>query len=331
MREPASPVFTERARVTTLIRMSTDDAPARERVAYWSDLVWRSFGRLRSDTYGDADFSGAISTVDVGPLRLCRLQASRHRVVRTAGAHGASDPGYLKMVVQRCGRSLFDQDGRTAWLRPGDWSLYDTTRSYIVSAPAPVDLHILLLPREGVLRDRPELAQLLVRRLRASSGMARVACNAIGRALEDAAGGRAPAADAGERILEMLHLALLEHAGARTQPVRGSVLRARIKSHVEENLADPELCIASLARALHCAKRTLHKAFEDEGCTLHDYIWTCRLEAARRALEAGRVRSITGVAFASGFNSAAHFSRAFRARYGASPREWHHKLKENAA
>jgi AraC-like DNA-binding protein len=332
MREPALPVLTERALVTAMIRLSTDDAPARERVAYWSDLVWRSFGRLRSDTYGDADFSGSISMMDLGAVRLCRLQAARHRVVRTAGCRGLSDPGYLKMVLQRRGKSLFEQDGRTAWLRPGDWSLYDTTRSYIVSAPCPVDLHILLLPREGILRGRAELAQLLVRRLRGASGMGRVACEAIETALEQADAGREPT-DAGNRIVDLLHLALLEQSGERLEGTSGSVLRMRIKRHVEENLHDPELCVDSIARALNCSKRALHKAFEHEDCTLHGYIWERRLEAARKALEGGaeRPRSITHVAFASGFNSAAHFSRAFRARYGASPREWPHKLKENAA
>ncbi len=334
MRKPASPVLTERARVTQFIRLSTDEAPARERVAYWSDLVWRSFGRLRSDTYGDEDFGGAISALDLGEVRVCHLQAARHRVVRTAGCRGLSDPGFLKMVVQRSGKSLFEQDGRTAWLRPGDWSLYDTTRSYIVSAPGPVDLHILLLPREGILRGRADLAQLLVRRLRAASGLARVACDAIERTLEAAIADRPLAADTGERIVELLHLALLEQAGGRLDGQRGSVLRERIKRHIDQNLHDPDLCVASVARALNCSKRALHKAFEAEDCTLRGYIWERRLEAARRKLESRgeQLRSITSVAFASGFNSPAHFSRAFRARYGASPRDWAHRPpKETAA
>ena len=33
-------------------------------------------------------------------------------------------------------------------------------------------------------------------------------------------------------------------------------------------------------------------------------------------------RSITSILLGAGFSSAAHFSRMFRQRYGASPREW---------
>jgi len=48
-----------------------------------------------------------------------------------------------------------------------------------------------------------------------------------------------------------------------------------------------------------------------------------RLDATRRDLcdPALAARSISEIAFAWGFNDAAHFSRAFRARFGRSPRE----------
>ncbi len=307
--------------------LSTDDVLPQKRAAYWSDLVWHSFGRLRSDTYGDEDFSGHIALHDLGEVRLCRLQASRHRVVRTAGTRGPSDPGYLKMVVQLRGKSLFEQDGRIACLKPGDWSLYDTTRSYLVSSAAPVDLHILLLPREGILRDRPELAQLLVRRLRGTRGMGKLACDAIAQAFAQGGAEALPAA-AGENIVELLHLSLLENFGLRLAPARPSVLRERIKLLVQQSLADPGLRVESIARALNCSKRALHKAFESEGHSLRDYIWDCRLQRALGGLESTRRDrgSITEIAFASGFSSAAHFSRVFRARYGSSPREWRRRI-----
>jgi len=317
--------------LNTVTRMSTDDAPPRERVGYWSDLVWRSFGRLRSDTYGDADFNGQISLLDLGEVRLCRLQATRHRVVRTAAA-GGSDPGYLKMVIQRRGCSLFEQGGRTARLKPGDWSLYDTTRSYIVSAPNPVDLHILLLPRYGILRGRSDLEQMLVHRLRGRTGMARIAGLAIERALENAGAGGTIAPEAGDEIVELLHFALIEQAGGRLPQMRRAIMRDRVKQHVDERLGDPDLSIDSVAAAFNCSKRLLHKAFELEGRTLRDYIWDSRLDSARRALEstAPRRGTISGVAFASGFNSAAHFSRAFRGRFGVSPRAWNEGRRDGA-
>jgi AraC-like DNA-binding protein len=54
------------------------------------------------------------------------------------------------------------------------------------------------------------------------------------------------------------------------------------------------------------------------------YAWSLRLEQAARLLggpEKDDVRA-KEVAYRCGFSDAAHFSRAFKARYGASPREF---------
>jgi AraC-like DNA-binding protein len=317
----------------SLTVLSTDPVPARESKAYWGELVSRAFGRLQSDTYGDPAFRGRITHTTLGEVQVGRLEASRHRVVRTATHRGPSDPGHLKLVVQRVGRSLFEQDGRRAWLRPGDWSLYDTTRSYIVTSPDPVDIHVLMLPREAVLKGRRDLAELMVRRLRGATGMGRVACDAIGRSFEAASAGLPQGAEAGARIAELVHLALAEQAGARVEPVRRSVLRERIKVFIEERLADPGLDVESIAIALGCSVRSLHNAFELENCSVRQYIWERRLAVVRGELERGAAGcpSITETAFAWGFTSAAHFSRAFRAFYGVSAREWRRGMRPASA
>jgi AraC-like DNA-binding protein len=36
-------------------------------------------------------------------------------------------------------------------------------------------------------------------------------------------------------------------------------------------------------------------------------------------------RHITEIAFGWGFNELTHFSRAFKERYGVSPRDWRHR------
>jgi AraC-like DNA-binding protein len=309
--------------------LSTDRVPPAERAGYWSDIISRSFGRLRSDTYGDAGFSGHVSQVALGSVRVSRLEATRHRVMRTAGSTGPSDPGYLKMVVQHRGQSLFEQNGRRALLGPGCWSLYDTTSSYSVDTPSPVTLDVLLLPREALLEGRRELDELLVRRLSCDSGMSRVACAQIRAVVESAIAGSAdpaepPPGELGETILRLVRTALFEQAGMTKPLSQRWITRERIKEFIERRLGDPDLDADTIARALNCSKRTLHYAFEHEDISLHRHIWNLRLDAARRDLESGRHReqSITEIAFARGFSSPAHFSRAFRARYGASPRQW---------
>ncbi len=68
---------------------------------------------------------------------------------------------------------------------------------------------------------------------------------------------------------------------------------------------------------------TLHRAWAGEPCSLADWIWAQRLDAARRDLcdPTLAARSVSQIGFSWGFSHAAHFSRAFRARFGCSPRD----------
>jgi AraC-like DNA-binding protein len=305
--------------------LTTDCAPAHERVGYWGDLVQRSFGRLRSRTYGDERFHGEIRRFQLGELRLCRLEASRHAVERTSGDSGVSDPGDLKMVVQRRGCSVFEQGGRRALLAPGSWSVYDTTQSYTVSNPEDVLQYVVLLPRARIFEGAQALRELLVRPLSGARGMGRVACETISRALDAAPGADARfAPQLGEAILRQVRLALLEQAGMLPAASGRELLRERTAALIGQRLREPGLDIEAIAAALQCSKRALHKAFEDRGESLHRLLWRSRLELARRQLEDARepARSITSILLGAGFSSAAHFSRLFRQRYGASPREW---------
>jgi AraC-like DNA-binding protein len=323
-----SPVLTGGApRICTQMQtnlLTTDHVRPAERAGYWSDIIWRSFGKLRSDTWGDENFNGSIAQREYGDVHVARLQASRHRVVRKAGAKGASDPGYLKLVVQHRGYSVFEQDGRRAELAPGSWSLYETTRSYTVSSPDTVKLDVVLLPRAAVLRGAGGLERMFVRCLPADSGMSRIACSLIRSSAEDHTHQRLSDAERGRDIVRLVRLALLEQAGGPVPVSPRWLLLERIKAHIDQRLADPALDADAIARELNCSKRSLHKAFEAETCSLHQHIWAQRLERVRRDLEnsARDTRSITEIAFAWGFSSPEHFSRIFRARYGLSPREW---------
>jgi AraC-like DNA-binding protein len=137
----------------------------------------------------------------------------------------------------------------------------------------------------------------------------------------------------GARIVELVHLALIEQAGARTEPLRRGLLRERIKAFIGENLGNCELDVDLVAAAMSCSRRAVHQAFELEDCSFNRYLWERRLAAVRSDLEAPAAasRAIGDIAFSWGFSSAAHFSRAFRAVYGVSASEWRRGIRPGAA
>jgi AraC-like DNA-binding protein len=99
--------------------------------------------------------------------------------------------------------------------------------------------------------------------------------------------------------------------------------REQIRACVSARLREPGLSVAAIAAQLRLSPSTLHRAWVGEPCSLADWIWAQRLDAARRDLcdPALAARSVSEIAFSWGFNDAAHFSRAFRARFGCAPSE----------
>jgi transcriptional regulator GlxA family with amidase domain len=87
--------------------------------------------------------------------------------------------------------------------------------------------------------------------------------------------------------------------------------------HLTEKLSGDEV-----ARQCGLSVRHLNRLFAGEQTSLMHYVWERRLVRCHCALfdPVLRHRAISDIAFAAGFNDLAHFSRAYRARYGMSPR-----------
>ena len=307
----------------TLATVSTDEVRPHERTAFWTDLIWHLLGRLRSETFGDESFRGRMVHGEVGSVKMCRLSAGRHRVVRTPDLIRQDDRGYLKLVVQLEGSTWFEQNGRKTLLSPGEWSIYDTMKAYSVSNTSPIEQLVLLVPREQVLTAGMKADDLMVQRYSARTGIGRLACDLMGTAFDEIPGSSPQsAAAAGEAITQLLRHSLLERSGVPTDLSHRAALRDRIKAYIERNLRDPGLSIDQIADALHCGKRNLHKAFSQDGTTISDHIWRLRLDRCRADLvtPACDWKSITEIAFSWGFNSSTHFSKAFKETYGVPPR-----------
>jgi AraC-like DNA-binding protein len=99
--------------------------------------------------------------------------------------------------------------------------------------------------------------------------------------------------------------------------------RTRIKAFVQENLRDPDLDVDMVAGRLGLSARHIHRLFQSEPQHLMHWVWGERLRHSYSDLsrESQRHRSVAQIAYAWGFNDSAHFSRAFRQRYGLAPSE----------
>jgi AraC-like DNA-binding protein len=79
-----------------------------------------------------------------------------------------------------------------------------------------------------------------------------------------------------------------------------------------------------VAAADGISTRSLQKLFSTAGLSFSTYLRDRRLERCRLDLSSPICASlsISEICFRWGFNGSAHFSRAFKDRYGVSPREY---------
>jgi acetamidase/formamidase/AraC-like DNA-binding protein len=107
----------------------------------------------------------------------------------------------------------------------------------------------------------------------------------------------------------------------------------RICQTIERRLDDPDLTPARVAQAEGISERYLQKLFEGTGSNFTHYLRERRLQRTWADLSnpAEAHHSISEIAYRSGFNDSAHFSRAFRNRFGLPPREFRQQEIERAA
>lgn len=120
-----------------------------------------------------------------------------------------------------------------------------------------------------------------------------------------------------------------DDAGAAISNTQAATLH-RICRFIEHALSDSDLSLAAVAASQNMSERLVQKLFEGSRQTFTAYLRQRRLERCRSDLlnrQYGHL-SISDICFRWGFNDAAHFSHAFRDRYGMSPRQCRQQAAE---
>jgi AraC-like DNA-binding protein len=127
---------------------------------------------------------------------------------------------------------------------------------------------------------------------------------------------------AAKAVATLISGAILAHAEVATDDMRPveKMLLASGRQFVEQRLDDVELSPESVRRHLGISRSLLYKVFEPLG-GVSAFIQGRRLDQAFDAILQDRAEQHTlgEIAYRHGFRSDAHFSRAFRSRFGVTP------------
>jgi AraC-like DNA-binding protein len=293
--------------------------------------VWIGNGRqacpVEHTRLGAGPFEARMRGVTLGERALAlEFRESPHECRRTPRTISRSTSGYLAFLLHDGLPGVIEQDGRQAALQPGQLTFYDVTRPSTLTFPGPTRSDLLLVDRDAVDVGSRRLAELTARSLPTGRGTAAVLSSLLSGLAPRLTGYPPASADRlGSCMIDLAELLLrewLDEAGATAGSER--TLLPRITAYLEQHLPDPDLCPDQIAKAHHISTRYLAKLFADEGNTVMRWVRERRLEKCRDDLvdPALRDRSIAAIGARWGMLQPAHFSRAFRARYGMSPREY---------
>ncbi|GAB2553285.1 AraC family transcriptional regulator [Gracilibacillus alcaliphilus] len=125
------------------------------------------------------------------------------------------------------------------------------------------------------------------------------------------------------QLLIRVH-ALLREVKCDTLPnKRGKTYHAeRITQFIQNNFHEP-LTISTIAKQLNLNKSYISHVFKEiTGFTVMEYVMACRLKHAKYLLETDWDKSIKQIAYESGFENPAHFSRFFKEKQHLAPKDY---------
>jgi AraC-like DNA-binding protein len=283
-------------------------------------------------------FWGRMWGYDLGPISIFRIVAAANTMIRTSRAIASGDPECLQLEVILRGQINAAQEDRTGIARSGDVISYETSHPAVFRADQPFESLVVRVPRSLLGLEAERISSLTALALSGQEPLPGAAVGFLRRLTARLAAGTLGAKDVPDAVGLVVDLVRALYCGSRPlQPSQRLRSRAEIllnvESFIEENLGDPALEPAAIARASYISPRYLHKLFEAEGTTVCRWVRTSRLERCCDDLRDPALSHQTILAIASrwGLPGAQHFSRAFRGAYGCSPREFRRNAQQQLA
>ena len=304
---------------------STDSLPYQGRLRVWQETMGRlgeaDFG---TEPLGTKPFNASVTSYFGPRLRFSEYRFSPHITTYRPHGRAAQTRRHFILAYLKEGDAIVAQDGRQTSVVAGDIVLVDPLRPLRIEANA-MRVNSVNVCAEQMKTVVPQVDGLTSIALKSDYGPGAILRSMldelfrVGANLDDGMSNRI--ADAVPHVVAAA-LASLPAAGQAVPSRLEAYHRERIREVIRSNLRDPNLGPRSVARAVGLSPRHVHQLFGDKSMTLMRWIWVQRLTHCREelAMASLRHRTIGEIAYGWGFSNQAHFSRAFRAHFGQSPR-----------
>ncbi len=256
----------------------------------------------------------------LGPLQIVFGEATPRVSQRTRALCTRDRFDGIALLLVRAGAWRGRIAGRAAAGGAGTLMLFDLAQTFTITDEIDREFVMVVAPRSIAARLAADPAELHGRAIDVTDG-AVLASFMNSLAVNAASLRAADGAPLAEVLLSLIGIALSHghQVLGRVQPDEADLIRDRVMRLISIRISADDLTPEWIAAKLGISRSRLYAAFTGgEGVARR--IWDRRLTAARDALsdptENGTIGAIAG---RFGFASEAHFSRAFRRKFGITP------------
>ena len=280
------------------------------RVPYWNQVANDVFGAIAIQPCS-RKFSAKLRHRCFGRVKLTHVESSP---VTITGERTAQPPGvYLLMNIS--GNSGYAQYGRKTTLKPGELTVLDAHKPYVIEASSDHVTRVLSIPDEALCHKLGD--HIAVSHNSQDCALLTTLMNRLDL-LDNQANGP------GNLLQTTLDLIELSWPTQRKQTRRNdfSVWETRLKRFIAQHLGEADLCAERIAHSLGISPRYVQMLFSRMGTTVSQYILRSRLQAVAERLQQEDGQRISDIALEAGFNDLSYFCRCFRNHFGISAREY---------
>ena len=311
--------------------ITTSETPAHDRSRHWHDAIATAYFPLDLQFKSPDRFAGDLTLWTLGDVSLSRLTSEALQYRRLPQHFKAERDEHFLVTVPARSEVFFSQCGKDVRCNPGGFILERSHEPYEFSHAEAADLWVMKVEAKalgGRIRQPDRFCSLQFNATEGAGGLFTDMLHLIPNRFD--AMSPETRATVGQQLVDLLVLAL--KADERTLTSGTSTVReahlTRIEAFVRRNMADPELDPEAIARGCGISTRYLHELFRDTNQTLGSWIRDQRLEACREALrDASNRQTVAEIAYRWGFSDQAQFSRAFKAQFGVSPKEYREQAR----
>ncbi len=299
-----------------------DEINTADRFSYWRDVLCNVYFTLEPETSSRTQFQGIVTDHTFDQIAISNVSSLKQTIERTPRGIRRDTDAYCFLNLQVAGICRTSQNRRTAVTVPGEFTIVDSSEPFLLDYTSDTwEQYSFKLPKH--LLDFQVGGEAVARTLSDRTPVGKIVVDFLTSVARHPDHFSGTSFDLTRSILDLVSMALRASVPAEEQRrTFRSVFARSVLQYVELNFADPAISPTSVATHFGISTRYVHKLLEEQGETFGQIILAKRLERCASELRQGAHLTISEVAFRCGFNDMSYFSRAFRRRFGVTPRDY---------